>query len=105
MVGRVQKFTLTGDFPQSWFTLGIDNGEFREPYAIGSNTRGQVYFCDRGNHCVQWFTSDGAYLGQLGIPGTGPGQFSFPHGIAVDAAGLVHVADSANHRIQTFAPA
>jgi DNA-binding beta-propeller fold protein YncE len=61
-----------------------------------------VYVADYGNHRVQKFTNNGAFLTEWGSPGTGNGQFSGPEAVAVDAAGNVYVSDHDNQLVQKF---
>jgi hypothetical protein len=57
-----------------------------------------------GNHRIQVFTSEGAFLRQWGSEGRGVGQFRHPLDIAVDGDGIAYVAGWGNNRIQVFAP-
>jgi DNA-binding beta-propeller fold protein YncE len=58
-----------------------------------------------GHSRVVRMSRDGAYLSELGGPGTGPGQFHFAHTVAVDSRGRIYVGDRENNRIQIFDPA
>src|SRR2546422_150294 len=59
---------------------------------------------DTGNHRIQKFTSNGAFICQWGNRGNTLGQVNFPYGVAVDREGFVYVVDSGNARVLKFAP-
>ena len=86
-----------------WGDLGAEAGQFDTPVAIAAGG-GLVYVADFGNHRIQKFTRDGAYVSQWGTQGSADGQFRGPSGIAVDLRGDVYVTDFYNHRIQRFSP-
>jgi DNA-binding beta-propeller fold protein YncE len=64
-------------------------------------TSDRVYATDFGNHRVQVFDPEGAFLFRWGSGGAGEGQFSYPTGIAVTER-RVFVSDWNNHRVQVF---
>ncbi len=72
---RVQTFTNTSTFINSWGSTGSGNGQFLDPIGIAVDGDGNVYVTDWGNNRVQKFTSDGAFLTKWGSPGSGDGQF------------------------------
>lgn len=74
------------------------------PDGLAADAYGNVYVADRGNHRIQKFTSDGAFVARFGSYGTGAGQLNGPSGLEVDAAGNVYVADCLNNRIEVFRP-
>ena len=102
---RVQKFTPSGEFIQTWGFFG----QAEQPEAFWGprdvavdQITGRVYVTDTGNKRVVVFDADGNYLAQFGGPGMEPGQLDEPVGVAVDRIGLVYVADTWNQRIQIF---
>jgi DNA-binding beta-propeller fold protein YncE len=134
---RVQKFAINGQFQGKWGTICIMNtthgcntsapgavspgdGQFYFPAGIAIYSSRHIYIADTGNNRIQWFDSNGRFLGKFGsfcnmntssgcntkAPGAvspGDGQFLSPWGIAVDpSAGLIYVADTGNHRIEVF---
>ncbi len=94
-------------FERMWPTLR-QPWYFVNPQGITMDKSGYVYVMDSGNHRIQKFTSDGAFVTKWGRKGSGNGEFGsiedfgpFP-GIITDREGNVYVADSGNHRIQKF---
>jgi DNA-binding beta-propeller fold protein YncE len=115
---HIQKFDREGRFVTMWGTPGSGAGQFTFSRdggptsdtsdggyvgGIAADARGNVYVAD-GNHRVQKFDHQGAWLMSWGSGGTGDGQFRDPFGVAVDQHGDVYVADTFNHRIQKFDP-
>ena len=91
---------------------GTAAGQFSYPRAVAVDAEGKVYVADTGNHRIQVFNADGAFLRQFGslckldtkqgCQGDGGGQFNEPWGIAVGADGSIYVSDTWNHRIHKF---
>ncbi len=63
---------------------------------------GEVYVTDSGGDRIQVFGIQGAFLREIGIPGSGKGDFTDPAGIAVTENLTVYVADTGNSRIQVL---
>jgi sugar lactone lactonase YvrE len=90
-------------------TLGDVNAEdeavaFYMPSGISLDSQGNLYILDTGNHRIQKFSPEGAFLASLGRQGQGPGEFSYPDSIDVDASGMIWVSDPNNKRIQVLTP-
>lgn len=107
---RVQKFTLQGQFVtrfgQSGTTveLGQDSGGyFFGPRSLTLLDGNQILVTDTGNHRLQLFDRDGAFIRTIGQLGSSPGQFNEPVGLA-STPGSVYLADTWNARIQRFTP-
>ena len=90
--------TLLGTFGSS----GSGNGQLTGANGIATDTAGNIYVADTGNHRVQKFSAAGAYLTQWGTFGNADGQFSSPQALDVDGEGNVYVVDTNNLRIQKF---
>ncbi|MEM7115242.1 MAG: 6-bladed beta-propeller [Chloroflexota bacterium] len=141
---RIQKFDYEGNFVSMWGSgvnggsgaevctnlcsngsSGTGEGEFNNPVGLATDSSGNVYVADTGNHRVQKFAGDGNFevmwgsgvAGGSGFEsctsgcssgsssGTGGGEFNSPAGIAVDSSGNTYVSDTNNHRVQTFSQA
>ena len=96
-------------FDLQWGSLGTGNGSFTLPTRAATDSSGNAYVSDRGNHRIQKFDSSGTFITKwgatlLGLPvaGTGDGEFNLPAGVATDSLSNVYVADTTNNRIQKF---
>lgn len=101
---------------------GAEPGQLNFPRNAAIAADGAVYVADSGNHRIQVFAPDGAFLRQWGsscelysdgLPGcvdpdgdgplqVGDGQMREPWGIAIGPDGNVYVADTWNHRVVVF---
>ncbi len=90
------------NYVAQWGSFGIGNGCFNIPAGIAIDASGYVYVSDSGNHRIQKFTKNGAFISTWGAPGSGAGEFNNPSGVAVNGAGNIYVADFGNDRIQKF---
>ncbi len=80
---------------------------FSYPFAVATDSVGNVYVADWGNHAIRKLAPDGSVstLAGNGTSGTADGtgnaaSFSGPLGLAVDSAGTVFVADTNNNLIR-----
>jgi DNA-binding beta-propeller fold protein YncE len=84
---QVKKFAEDGTFIRKWGDpLGTDPGHFQWPRSVEVAGNGDVYVADTDSGRIQYFTQDGAYLG----------QFIGPNNLAV---GPFHPRDIAINRI------
>ena len=58
---------------------------------------GFIYVCDKDNHRIQVFQSDGTFVGKFGT-----GELDNPHYIAVTNTNKVVVSDTGHHRVCIF---
>jgi len=107
-----------GRFLRTFGSQGAADGKFNYPWGITTDSMGFIYVCDKENHRIQVFQSDGTFVGKFGSSGSGEGQLvspfdslnemhnciiklqEHPHYIAVSNTNRVIVSDSNNHRIQ-----
>lgn len=88
-------------------TLGDINAEdetiaFHMPSGLALDSRGNMYILDTGNHRIQKFSPEGAYIATIGRQGQGPGEFSYPDSIDIDDADRIWVSDPFNSRVQVL---
>ncbi|MFZ1769651.1 MAG: hypothetical protein WAU00_10670, partial [Caldilinea sp.] len=111
--GTVLKFDAQGVLKMtlgSTWNHGDANDRFDQPDGIAFDSAGRIYVSDgapdwdrhAGNHRIQVFDTQGAYLatiGTTGVAGTGNLQFDGPQRIAI-YQNLLYVADAGNDRVQ-----
>ena len=61
---RIIEYDSTGRKVREWGRPGTGPGEFDVVHAIVVGPQGNLYVADRENGRLQWFTPDGAFLGQ-----------------------------------------
>lgn len=83
---RVHKFSAEGDHLLSWGCPGDKPGQFNLPHSVWVDRFARVLVCDRENHRVQIFSSDGEYLSMW----TG---FRQPTDIYVDNDDIVYISE------------
>lgn len=109
----------TGNFKRMWGAFGNEpaeaaagsGGEDSDPaaapqfglvHAVKVSNDGIVYVADRGNQRMQWFTTDGEYIGQMVIEGEAapaPAGFAFSPD---PEQRFLYVVESANARVMIF---
>ncbi len=82
---------------------------FATPYGICTDTAGNIYVADNGNHVIRKITKTGiisTYCG-IGTPGyTGDGgaataaQLNYPMGVVADSAGNLYIGDESNNVVR-----
>ena len=93
---RIQKLTLKGEFLSSFGEYGTDRGEFDCPAAIIVDSNNRLIVPDCGNHRIQIFNQDGAWILTIDGKGTGKQSFGFIQDIALDPLGNIHVVSYQN---------
>ncbi len=77
---------------------------FEFPTGISTDSNGNIYVADSGNHRVVKLRQDGEVLLTFGQKGSNLGEFQYPHDIAIDSNDTIFVSDLNNNRIQAFNP-
>jgi DNA-binding beta-propeller fold protein YncE len=80
-------------------SIGPRPGELKEPNGLATDSKGNVYVADTGNHRVQKFSGDGRYITEWRGPTPG---FYGPRDVWVSADDLVYVVDQGRSRIVKF---
>jgi uncharacterized protein (TIGR03663 family) len=90
-------------------TKGNEPSQLTSPHDLAIAPDGSIYVADSGNHRIQHFSAEGAFISEWGSYGAANGStpaatgtFDEPWGIAVGADGSVYVSDTWNNRIQKF---
>ena len=103
----------------SFATVRGDGGpalaaRLNRPVGVATDSKGNIYFSDTGNHRVRRIDSEGiiatvAGMGEPGFRGDGAlatqALLNNPTYLAVDSFDNVYVSDSANQRVRVFSPA
>jgi DNA-binding beta-propeller fold protein YncE len=116
---QFQILSADGEYLETWGAFGSGPGEFNfqksasgvawamNPQSFGGIAfapDGSFYVADSGNHRVQKFSPDRAFLFSWGSEGKGDGQFEWPSAVALDSQGRVYVADNLRSDVQVFSP-
>jgi sugar lactone lactonase YvrE len=100
-----------------WATGSADGtgaaASFNNTFGTATDSAGNVYVADSGNHTIRKITSAGVVTTLAGLannPGSADGtgaaaSFNYPQGITTDSAGNVYVADYYNHTIRKITSA
>ncbi len=97
---RVQVFDQkTGKWLYQFGRFGWNDGEFSRPQSMVIDN-GLVFITDACNHRINVFTTDGAFVRNMGSVGSDLGQFRFPYGMVEDQEGHLIVCEFGNNRVQ-----
>jgi DNA-binding beta-propeller fold protein YncE len=88
--GRIQVFSLDGQFRRKWSTPAYENGT---PTSVAFATDGNVLVPDTHYSWILKYTPDGQLLDQWGSYGTGPDQFIYPTDLAQDTDGAYYISE------------
>ncbi len=83
---------------------GAQEGQFNKPAGIAFSSGGTLYVADAGNHRVQAFDLNGAFLRAYGRFGRDAGEMDQPVDVAVrrQARTLLYIAERGNARVQAL---
>ena len=59
---RIIKFSPDGTRLKEWGKIGVRHGEFRTPHAMAFDSQNRLWVVDRGNHRIEIFDQEGAYI-------------------------------------------
>ena len=85
--------------PTMWGSHGTLPGQFDLPVAVAAHGD-RVYVADYGNHRIQQFTREGAFVREWGA--TGADRLEGPSGVAIGPGGDVYVSDFVRGRVEKF---
>jgi DNA-binding beta-propeller fold protein YncE len=75
---------------------------FEFPTSIATDSRGNYFVTDSGNHRIRKFDKNWKGILTFGEQGDEPGQFQYPLSVSIAANDLLYIADLNNNRIQIF---
>lgn len=78
---------------------GDKPGQFRQPHAVSTDNKGNLYVADTGNNRVQKFDALGRFVDMIGGFGWEQEQFQRPMDVCADNGLDLFVADFENRRI------
>jgi streptogramin lyase len=101
---RVQSLDPARGAFTSLFAFGTsDPGPWGPPSGIALNPQNQYFVTSSASGTApRLFDPRGAYLAQVGTPGSGSGQVDGARGVGTDPLGRLLVADTGNNRIDFF---
>ena len=113
MTGNRQVTEIAGYTPPLSTTGAPSSLPLFNPYGTSTDSAGNLYIADTGNHVIRKVTPSGV---SSVIAGTGNANFNgdvgtatainltYPQGVSVDAQGNVFIADSGNSRVRKVDP-
>ena len=96
---RVQRFSSTGAFIETWGSQGTGAGQLSFPVSIAVAHTAPIVVVESGNKRVQRFSASGTSTGMIASNLLGP------FGVALDGLGLVFVTQAAANLISPYADA
>ncbi|MEX2304067.1 MAG: hypothetical protein WD733_24190 [Bryobacterales bacterium] len=84
---RIVRFTIDGNYVNSWGRKGSGPGEFDGPHAMAFDSQGRLFVADRNNNRIQVFDQQMRYLDDWR-------HFGRPSGLAITSDDTLYVSDS-----------
>ena len=101
-IGRVQRFSPSGELEAHWMMPIVEHGR---PVGLSVHPDGRLFVADTHEHRVTVFDRDGTLLTTFGEQGDALGQFRLPTDVAFDKEGFIYVAEyNGNDRITKWTP-
>jgi hypothetical protein len=100
-----KKHPEAGTLYVSYFPTSPDTSKSNilyRPTTVRSDSRGNVFVLDAGNHRIMEFAQDGRFLKQIGHIGQGPGDLLRPVDFVIDKGDYLYVLEDGNKRISIF---
>lgn len=89
-------------------SIGLEEGDTNYVFAfitdVETDSKGNIYVLDRGNHRIQKFSPEGRYILTIGREGKGPGEFISPSDMDFDDDDNLFVLDPRVGRVSMFDP-
>jgi sugar lactone lactonase YvrE len=82
--------------------VGTGNNNFALANGVATDTAGNIFVVDTGNHRILKYSSAfvfQAQFGQTGVSGNDTSHLNSPQGIAIDSSNNVYISDTMNHRL------
>ena len=77
---------------------------FEFPTSIGTDSLGNYFITDSGNHRIVKFNKNWQRILTFGERGEGIGQFQYPLCVSIGENDLLYISDLNNNRVQIFSP-
>ena len=101
-IGKVAKFSSTGDTLLTFGVQGSEDGQFNSPSGIAVDLPGNVYISDMWNNRIQKFGNDGEFILKFGSAQPGDMQIKQPYAMAVNSNYDVFVSDYEDNKVSRF---
>lgn len=83
-------------------SMGDDDGQFRLPLGVATDSKGNVYVMDMMRCRCQKFDADGKFISAKGQLGDQAGTFARPKQMAVDSEGIQYIVDANFQNVQMY---
>ncbi|MFC1514093.1 NHL repeat-containing protein [candidate division KSB1 bacterium] len=73
-----------------------------DPDDIAVDSKGNIYICDRGNHRIQKYDTNGNYIRTIGRRGKGPNELEYPYYVQVSGQDELFISTRNGRVIKVF---